>query len=189
VKRSSSKRDSGGAKRAANKRRHARLVPEERSVRHRLSAAVAPSVSGPVLGRANIVYELAERTRAVSHGGMGVVAKLVKSLDVASEVDSSLQLLKSHRPYHESDHVLNVAYNALCGGRTLDDIEARRTDEVFLDGIGASALPDPTTAGDFCSFQQSTPHLDEPKPPFLVMAQRRRGPTVGSPRRVHVCRT
>ena len=48
------------------------------------------------------------------------------------------------------DHVLNVAYNALCGGVTLDDIEARRTDRVFLEGIGAQSLPDPTTAGDFC---------------------------------------
>jgi len=50
----------------------------------------------------------------------------------------------------ESDHVLNVAYNALCGGATLDDIEARRGDRVFLDGIGAPSLPDPTAAGDFC---------------------------------------
>jgi hypothetical protein len=53
-------------------------------------------------------------------------------------------------PYHESDHVLNIAYNALCGGRTLDDIEHRRMNAVFLDAIGAKAIPDPTTAGDFC---------------------------------------
>jgi len=46
--------------------------------------------------------------------------------------------------------VLNIAYNALCGGTRLDDIEARRSDAVFLDGVGAAALPDPTTAGDFC---------------------------------------
>ena len=46
--------------------------------------------------------------------------------------------------------MLNVAYNALCGGATLDDIEAQRNDRVFLDGIGADSLPDPTTAGDFC---------------------------------------
>ncbi|MES4793391.1 MAG: hypothetical protein C4321_10830, partial [Chloroflexota bacterium] len=81
---------------------------------------------------------------------MGLVAKLVKALGLAEEVDSSLHLLALHKPYYESDHVLNVAYNALCGGRTLDDIELRRGDQVFLDGIGASSLPDPTTAGDFC---------------------------------------
>ena len=54
-----------------------------------------------------------------------------------------------HAPYHESDHVLNIAYNVLCGGRTLDDIELRRNDRVFLDALGAKSIPDPTTAGDF----------------------------------------
>jgi hypothetical protein len=38
----------------------------------------------------------------------------------------------------------------LCGGQTLDDLELLRNDEVFLDALGAEALPDPTTAGDFC---------------------------------------
>lgn len=58
--------------------------------------------------------------------------------------------MAQHRPYHGSDHVLNIAYNALCGGTRLEDIEARRQDAVFLDGLGAASLPDPTTAGDFC---------------------------------------
>ncbi len=55
-----------------------------------------------------------------------------------------------HFPYHESDHVLNFASNALCNGTCLDDIELRRNDFVFLDALGADRLPDPTTAGDFC---------------------------------------
>jgi hypothetical protein len=70
---------------------------------------VAPNFSGPVLGRANVVYEQAERTRAVAHGGMGVVAKLVRALGLAEEIDTSLDLLALHKPYYESDHVLNVA--------------------------------------------------------------------------------
>jgi hypothetical protein len=32
----------------------------------------------------------------------------------------------------------------------LEDIEARRNDAVFLDGLGVDSLPDPTSAGDFC---------------------------------------
>ncbi len=111
---------------------------------------MAPNTSGPVIGRANICYEYSERTKAVAHGGIGLVCRLVGHVGLASEIDASLKLLKVHRPYLESDHVLNVAYNALCGGATLDDIEARRVDAVFLDGIGAASLPDPTTAGDFC---------------------------------------
>jgi hypothetical protein len=127
-----------------------RLAREQRAIDRRLAEAVAPNPAGPVLGRANIAYELSERSRGVAHGGMGMIACLVAEVGLAAEIDSSLHLLRQHRPYHESDHVLNIAYNALCGGTRLDDIEARRTDAVFLDGLGAAALPDPTTAGDFC---------------------------------------
>jgi hypothetical protein len=123
---------------------------EASAIDRRLQTALAPNLSGPVLGRANIVYELAERSRGVAHGGTGLVARLVKEVGLAEEVDASLALLKLHKPYYESDHVLNVAYNALCGGQRLDDIELRRRDRVFLDALGADALPDPTTAGDFC---------------------------------------
>jgi hypothetical protein len=126
------------------------LQRERRQIARRLQDAVAPNDEGPLIGRANIVYELAERTRAVAHGGMGLVCRLVDHLGLASEIDTSLELLAFHRPYLESDHVLNLTYNALCGGATLDDIDARRNDAVFLDGIGAQSLPDPTTAGDFC---------------------------------------
>ena len=65
-------------------------------------------------------------------------------------IDAELHLLKMHLPYHESDHVLNIAYNALCEGRCLEDIELRRNDETFLDALGTERIPDPTTAGDFC---------------------------------------
>src|SRR5208282_4230783 len=82
--------------------------------------------------------------------GLGAVAKVIAATGLAAEIDKSVELLKMHRPYHESDHVLNIAYNALCGGPRLEDIEIRRTDAVFLDGLGTPSLPDPTTAGDFC---------------------------------------
>ena len=65
------------------------------------------------------------------------------------ELDETVQLLKRHVPYHESDHVLNIAYNALLGGLRLEDIELRRNDEVFLNALGAQRIPDPTTSGDF----------------------------------------
>jgi hypothetical protein len=139
-----------GQSKAQRRRLRDKLAREARSAERRLRGAVAPNFGSPVLGRANIVYELAERTKAVAHGGMGLITRLVKAVRLVEEVDSSLQLLKLHRPYHESDHVLNIAYNVLCGGQRLDDIELRRRDQVFLDGIGAESLPDPTTAGDFC---------------------------------------
>jgi len=61
-----------------------------------------------------------------------------------------LHLLKIHMPDHESDHVLNIAYNLLAGGACLEHLELRRNDEVYLDALGARRIPDPTTAGDFC---------------------------------------
>jgi hypothetical protein len=81
-----------------------------------LEAAVVPNLSGPVLGRANVVYELAERSRGTAHGGMGLICRVVDDVGLAEEINASIQLLRLHRPYYESDHVLNVAYNALCGG-------------------------------------------------------------------------
>lgn len=134
----------------AKRQRRRALERERRAMERRLADAVAPNGAGPVLGRANIGYELAVRTKGVAHGGIGMIARLVKAVGLAGEIDAALHLLKVHRPYHESDHVLNIAYNTLCGGTRLEDIEARRQDAVFLDGLGAAALPDPTTAGDFC---------------------------------------
>ncbi len=39
-----------------------------------------------------------------------------------------LHLLKVHLPYHESDHVLNLAYNVLAGGRCRNDARIERID-------------------------------------------------------------
>jgi hypothetical protein len=126
------------------------LEREQRQITRRLESAVVANFDAPVLGRANLAYEYSERTRGTAHGGMGMIAKLVSSVGLAQEIDSALSLLKLHKPYYESDHVLNIAYNALCGGQRLQDIELRRADAVFLDGLGTKSLPDPTTAGDFC---------------------------------------
>ena len=104
----------------------------------------------PMLGEPNITYELAHRTSGISYGGIGSVAKLVKKLGLAEEINKSLQLFKLNKPYHESDHVLSLAYNTLTGGRALQDIELKRNDSVYLDAIGAETIPDPTTSGDFC---------------------------------------
>ncbi len=80
---------------------------------------------------------------------MGAVHLMVQRLGLVEQIDQHLRLLKVHLPYHESDHVLNIAYNVLVGGERLGDIELRRQDESFLDGLGAQRIPDPTTAGDF----------------------------------------
>ena len=104
---------------------------------------------GPMMKASNIHFEMAERGRALNYGGIGAIHLMGQRLGLAEEIDSRLELLKRHLPYHESDHVLNLAYNALLDGQRLEDIELRRNDEAFLDGLGAQRIPDPTTSGDF----------------------------------------
>ena len=94
-------------------------------------------------------YELSERTEATACGGLGMIHLMARKLGLIEEIDTHVSLLKAHLPYHESDHVLNIAYNILAGGVRMEDIELRRHDEVLLNGLGAKRLPDPTTAGDF----------------------------------------
>jgi len=97
-----------------------------------------------------IKYEVSDKTRGLVYGGIGLMRRLAERTGLVDAIDDKLRLLKIHLPYHESDHVLNFAFNALCEGTCLEDIELRRNDECFLDALGAETIPDPTTAGDFC---------------------------------------
>jgi hypothetical protein len=125
---------------AARKRRIARRIENQPGVeRHE-----------PMLAAANIHYELADRARAIAPGGIGAIHLLARKVGLIRDLDEGLHLLKRHLPYHESDHVLNIAYNLLAGGSRLEHLEVRRNDEVYLDALGAERIPDPTTAGDFC---------------------------------------
>jgi len=102
-----------------------------------------------MLRQENIGYEMGERTQGMCYGGIGAIHKLVGKVRLAEEINRRVKLLKAHLPYHESDHVLNIAYNVMCGGQCLEDIERLRNDETYMNGVGAQRIPDPTTAGDF----------------------------------------
>ena len=128
-----------------------RLVSKrKRRIAYRLRDRVWQGQDEPMMSAGNIHYEMADRTRAVGAGGIGAMHLLARRTGLIDAIDKALPLLKVHLPYHESDHVLNIAYNALSGGTCLEDLELRRNDEVYLDALGAQRIPDPTTAGDFC---------------------------------------
>ena len=140
------------------------IMPEQiqarkRSIEERLNRGVPNDTSQPMFSASNIHFELAERTHAIQHGGIGLMHQLVRETGLAEAIDNKLHLLKINVPYHESDHVLNIAYNALCEGRCLEDIELRRNDETFLDALATDRIPDPTTEGDFCRRFFSTYHI------------------------------
>jgi hypothetical protein len=126
------------------------LQRRKRRLQRRLDPANLPGSDQPIMTASNIHYEISDRCQAISHGGIGAIHALARRIGLIDAIDAQLHLLKFPLPYHESDHVLNFAYNALCDGDCLQDIELRRNDEAFLNALGARRLPDPTTAGDFC---------------------------------------
>jgi hypothetical protein len=102
-----------------------------------------------MLNGTNIHYEVSEKVKAINCGGLGAIHKMIQWCGLVKEINAELNLLKFHVPYHESDHVLNITYNILSGGKRLEDIELNRNNEAYMDALGAQRIPDPTTAGDF----------------------------------------
>ena len=137
-----------GKKRAARQKRF--FQDGRRRIKNRLANTPGPERPVPMMTATNIHYEQANRVRGLSAGGIGAIFQMVQKLELDKEIDRTLHLLKRHLPYHESDHVLNIAFNILAGGKRIEHLELRRNDEVYLDALGAERIPDPTTAGDFC---------------------------------------
>ena len=125
------------------------LQKRKHKLAKRLERTHWPVQPGPVFKAQNIHYEMADRVRAIDCGGIGAFHLLARNSGLIDVLNDSLKLFKIHLPYHESDHVLNIAYNTLAGGTCLDDIELLRNDETYMDALGAERIPDPTTAGDF----------------------------------------
>ena len=127
----------------------ATLAARKTVMEARLDPQWQPFTTEPVLGQANVNYEVSSRINAIPCGGIGLMDQMVRSLGLPEAIDESLQLLKVHKPYHESDHVLNLAYNVVCGGTCIEDIELLRNNVSYLDALGCRRVPDQTTAGDF----------------------------------------
>lgn len=133
-----------------NAKTRKQLARRKRRIERRLAGKPAKPTGQPAFAASNIHYEVGDRDRGLAHGGIGAFHLLARRIGLIEAIDDKLHLLKFHLPYHESDHVLNFAYNALCDGTCLQDLELRRRDEVYLDALGTRRIPDPTTAGDFC---------------------------------------
>lgn len=108
----------------------------------------------------NIRYELAEKSGGTAYGGMAAVHNFVQKIGLPGAIDRHLNIFKKRSPYYESDHVLNLAYNGLCGAVAIQDIEMRRNDEHYLNSLGTERIPDPTTSGDFCR-RFADGHIDQ----------------------------
>ena len=137
--------------------RHQNVARRKQRIARRLRPRTWRAQPRPMYRASNIQYEHSDRVRGLASGGIGAMHRLTQHTGLVDAIDRHVAVLKVHLPYHESDHVLGIAYNVLCGGTCLQDIELRRQDEVYLDALGAQRIPDPTTAGDFCRrFDEAT---------------------------------
>jgi hypothetical protein len=130
--------------------RHQHVARRKRRIERRLRPRTWKAQPRPMYRASSVHYEHSDRVRGLESGGIGAMHQLARHIGLVAAIDQHVEVLKVHLPYHESDHVLGIAYNVLCGGTCLQDIERRRQDEVYLDALDAQRIPDPTTAGDFC---------------------------------------
>ena len=128
---------------------HKKLNRRKKKIEKRLERRNWEDQARPMFQGSNIHYQVDGRNMGIAQGGIGVLHRLAKKVGLIKALDQELHLLKRHLPYHESDHVLNMAYNVLAGGTCLEDIELRRGDEAWMNALGATIIPDPTTEGDF----------------------------------------
>jgi Transposase DDE domain group 1 len=126
-----------------------RLRNCKRRIQYRLRKKQWDEQRRPMFQAQNIHYDMAAKAKGLHCAGLGAFGLLERQLDLAAAINGKIRLLKRHVPYFESDHILNLTYNILAGGRTLNDLELLRNHEVYLDVLGAQRIPDPTTAGDF----------------------------------------
>lgn len=125
------------------------LRQRQKRLANRLDTRWQPVTSAPVLCGRNIHYEVSGRAQAICCGGLGLLQQVVENIGLRKAIDDQVQVLKRHKPYHESDHVLALVFNILADGQCLDDLDRHRTNEAFLDAVGARRTPGATTAGDF----------------------------------------
>jgi hypothetical protein len=139
-----------------------KLLQRKRRLQKRIDKKTVPAA--PAIQTPSINVQLADRTQAIAAGGLCAIMQMIKSLDLRKTINQSIPIFKMYAPYDEADHVFNIALNLLSGGTCLDHLEIRRTDEAYLNALGAQRIPDPTTAGDFCR------RFDEIKTLMLLQA-------------------
>ena len=124
--------------------RNRRILNERKQrILNRIENRPGPERQEPMMTASNIHYELADRVQGLSAGGIGAFHLLARRTGLVGDIDRNLHLFKRHLPYHESDHVLNIAYNILAGGKKIEHLELRRNDEVYLNALGGASRTPP----------------------------------------------
>ena len=120
-------------------RRNAARRRRRVAVRHWLAGRWA-ALPAPMFTSGKVSYEVGDYREVTAFGGVAAMHRLVTRLGLPDAINERLRLLKVHLPYHESDHVLNLAYNVLTGGTRLEDIERLRHDVAYMNSVGADLI-------------------------------------------------
>src|SRR5262249_51636326 len=126
------------------------LANRKRRLARRLDTTNVPDCRRPMFTARDIHYEIADRTRGISSGGIGALHALARHVGLIAALHRDPHLPASPPPSQGAAPGPPFPKTARCEGTGLQDLDPRRTDEVFLDALGAQRIPDPTTAGDFC---------------------------------------
>ena len=108
-----------------------------------------PKTQGRVMRHPLLHLESDPRGEITHYGGLVLAQQFVRRFQMAQRLDKALVLFKRHAPYHESDHVLALAYTLYVDGTCLEDQAVLQGSEAVRRMVGACRIPDPTTAGDF----------------------------------------
>jgi hypothetical protein len=120
-----------------------------------------PETQGRVMRHPLLHLESDPRGEITHYGGLVLAQQFVRRFGVAMRLDNALTLFKRHAPYHESDHVLALAYTLYADGTCLEDQAALQGSEAVRRLVGACRIPDPTTAGDFLRRFKTAPDVEQ----------------------------
>jgi Transposase DDE domain group 1 len=119
-----------------------------------------PKTQGRVMRHPLLHLESDPRGEITHYGGLVLAQQFVRRFEVAQRLDNALTLFKRHAPYHESDHVLALAYTLYADGTCLEDQAVLQGSEAIRRMVGACRIPDPTTAGDFLRRFRTEPDVE-----------------------------
>ena len=102
--------------------RHQHVARRNRRIERRLRPRTWKAQLRPKYRAGRVYYEHSDRVRGLESGGIGAMHQLAQHTGLVAAIDEHAEVLKVHLPYHESDQVLGIAYNVLCGGTCVQDI-------------------------------------------------------------------
>jgi len=108
-----------------------------------------PGDERPVIRNRQVRVQIQERGEITPYGGLALAHDLAMRLGIDRDINASLQVLRLHLPYFDSDHLLTHVYNQYVGGSCIEDIAHLQHSDAVRHLTGACRIPDPSTAGDF----------------------------------------